>query len=240
MEDLQAQVNELKLLMQRDPERYAALNTAVNDVSVERDAAVQPQEHAKATIRIEAVQAQVNELKLLIQRYAELKSLIAERDAAVNAANAERDAVNVALKKAGVVALEEYVTLLPIHNQTDSSEHTNPNYEMAKFTVLDTLPEVELPEGFWKSLSRYKLDRSYHSEFHVTVFNYQLIQTLIKGLGLDCKKAVLIVQNMDITPDLSIFFSKNFLPALNWEGKKGIGDNIFDNDSAVAGQVFEH
>jgi hypothetical protein len=65
-----------------------------------------------------------------------------------------------------------------------------------------------------------------------------MAQATIYGLGLNFKAAPQ-VQNSDITPDLSFLFSNNLLPSLNWEDNKGIGDKIWENDSSVAGQVFE-
>lgn len=139
-----------------------------------------------------------------------------------------------------MVSLSEFVKLpLRLLNQTDTSAHLGTKYQPATYTELDTVPSVVLPENFWTQLIRFDSDdRVFRSEAHVTQFNLELIQSIMKGLGIDCKVAPQ-VQNMDIQPDLSFFFSKNILQALNWEDKKGIGDKMWDNESAVAGQVFE-
>jgi hypothetical protein len=139
------------------------------------------------------------------------------------------------------VSLSDFVKLpLRIYNHTKSSAHTETTYDKAKFTEIDTVPRVHLPEDFWNSFIRYKpSDRAYHSEAHVTSFTRELAQAMIDGLELDCEAAP-HVQNMDITPDLSFFFSSKLLAFLNWEDKKGIGDKVWENDSSVAGQVFEH
>ena len=44
---------------------------------------------------------------------------------------------------------------------------------------------------------------------------------------------------MDITPDLTVRFAKNFVSGLAWEDKKPIGDGMWDNNSECAGQAFD-
>lgn len=139
-----------------------------------------------------------------------------------------------------MVSLSDFVKKsLRISNHTDSSAHTNTKNVKASFVEVATVPVVAVPEDFWCKLIRYKPDSCwYSSESHVTLFNVELLNAIIEGLGIDCT-VVPQVANMDVEPDLSLFFSKNRLPALNWEDKKGIGNSMWSNDSACAGQVFE-
>lgn len=139
-----------------------------------------------------------------------------------------------------MISLAEFVKKpLRICNHTDSSAHTSTRNVKATYEEVSTVPVVTLPNGFWDKAIRHKPDNCwYASEAHVTLFNVELLKALREGLGIDF---TIVPQsaNMDVEPDLSLFFSKNRLPALNWEDKKGIGVGMWANDSECAGQVFE-